>query len=91
MKNTIKKLLTNKLIVKRLEKIVLNLHTKTYLLSGILAGSLNDGVHPKHRIMKYKEWFVDNIEKSWVVLDVGCNTGMMPEVMSKKASFIYGI
>ncbi|MEA3513764.1 MAG: class I SAM-dependent methyltransferase, partial [Campylobacterota bacterium] len=47
--------------------------------------------HPKHEIMKYKEWFLDNIQKDWVVLDVGCNTGMMPEVMSSKASFVYGI
>jgi len=41
--------------------------------------------------MKYKEWFSDNIGANDIVLDVGCNTGMMPEVMSLKASFVYGI
>ncbi len=41
--------------------------------------------------MQYKEWFLENIEPDLVVLDVGCNTGMMPAVMSSKASFVYGI
>jgi 2-polyprenyl-3-methyl-5-hydroxy-6-metoxy-1,4-benzoquinol methylase len=39
----------------------------------------------------YKEWFLSQLESNWVVLDVGCNTGIMPEVMSHKADFIYGI
>ncbi|WP_171341121.1 class I SAM-dependent methyltransferase [Vibrio coralliilyticus] len=41
--------------------------------------------------MKYKEWFLDHIRSDWVVLDIGCNTGMMPEVMAKKAKFVYGL
>ncbi len=91
IKKIIKKIISNKNIAINLQKIVLNLHTQTYNLSGILASSVNDGIHPKHRIIKYKEWFTDHIEKGWVVLDVGCNTGMMPEVISKKAKFVYGI
>ena len=78
-------------MARLLHKVVLNIHTKTYSLSGTFAGILNDGIHPKHRIMKYKEWFLDNIKKDWIVLDVGCNTGMMPGVMSCKAKFVYGI
>lgn len=91
MKNLIKKLIFNKMIAKVLLKPILKFHSLTYQLSGILASNLNDGIHPKHKIMRYKEWFLDNIQKDWVVLDVGCNTGMMPEVMSSKASFVYGI
>jgi 2-polyprenyl-3-methyl-5-hydroxy-6-metoxy-1,4-benzoquinol methylase len=81
----------SKIIAKLLQNTILNLHSKAYSFSGYIASILNDGVHPKHRIMKYKEWFLDNIQKDWVVLDIGCNTGMMPVVMSKKASFVYGI
>jgi len=91
MRRLIRLLLKNKTVAKILQKLVLNLHSKTYNLSGTLASVLNDGIHPKHNIMKYKEWFIDNIQKDWVVLDVGCNTGMMPEVMSAKAKFVYGI
>ncbi len=91
MKKSLRMILKNKIMAKILQNFILNLHTKTYALSGSLASVLNEGIHPKHRIMKYKEWFLDNIQKDWVVLDVGCNTGMMPEVMSNKASFVYGI
>lgn len=71
--------------------LMLNTHSIAYYYSGVLASFRGDGIHPKHRIIKYKEWFLDNIEPNWVVLDVGCNTGMMPEVMSSKANFVYGI
>ena len=89
-------IMINKVIrIKKISKIlirpILRLHTVLYKLTGIIAIQLNDGVHPKHRIMQYKEWFLDNIKDDHVVLDVGCNTGMMPEVMSQKATFVYGI
>jgi len=91
MRNLMKWLLLNKLVAKILHKLILKMHTLSYELSGIFASILNDGIHPKHKIMRYKEWFVDNIEDDWVVLDVSCNTGMMPEIVSKKANFVYGI
>ncbi len=91
MKKLIKLLFLNKIVAKLLHKSVLKLHSLTYKLSGIFASILNNGIHPKHKIMRYKEWFVDNIKDNWVVLDVGCNTGMMPEVVSAKASYVYGI
>lgn len=91
MKSFIKKLVLNKLLAKLLIKPILKLHSFTYEFAGKFAIVLSDGVHPKHEIMQYKEWFLDNIEEDWVVLDVGCNTGMMPEIMSTKTSFVYGI
>ncbi len=91
MKRLIKLLIKKPLFARAMQNFVLNLHSKTYILSGLISSTLNNGIHPKHRILKYKEWFLDNIQKDWVVLDVGCNTGMMPELMSKKARFVYGI
>ena len=91
MKYLLKNIILNKFIAKLLLKPMLKLHSFTYVFAGKLAIVLNNGVHPKHSIMKYKEWFVNNIQDDWVVLDVGCNTGMMVDVMSKKAKFIYGI
>ena len=91
MKNVLKKILLTKFIANTFIKSLLRLHSFTYDLAGLYSSILNNGVHPKHKIMKHKEWFLDNIKKEWVVLDVGCNTGMMPELMSGKASFVYGI
>ncbi len=91
MKSIIKYLIFNKFIARLTLLPLLKLHSFSYNLSGIYASIINNGIHPKHRIMKYKEWFLDNLHKDWVVLDIGCNTGMMPEVFSKKVSFVYGI
>jgi len=59
-------------------------------LATIFGCSLNEH-HPKHEIIQYKQWFVNHINSNEVVLDVGCNNGSMPEVMSEKAGFVYGI
>lgn len=72
-------------------RLAMRLHGHLYDLCGILAVSVNDGVHPKHRILRYKEWFLDGIEADWVVLDVGSNTGAMPALLAGKARHVYGI
>jgi SAM-dependent methyltransferase len=85
------KLLSNKAVAKTLLRPMLKIHTLSYKLSGLFASVVHNNIHPKHRIMLYKEWFLDNINKNDVVLDVGCNNGLMPEAMSQKATFVYGI
>lgn len=81
-----------KYLAKKLIKPVLKLHSFHYHMAARLAILLDDnGIHPKHRIMRYKEWFLEQIDKNWIILDVGCNTGMMPYLFSEKAKFVYGI
>jgi len=72
-------------------KPALKLHTMFYKLASMMAIQLNSGVHPKHRIMQYKEWFLRHVEDGHIVLDVGCNTGTMTRVMSQKAALVYGL
>lgn len=91
IKRIIYKILIPPPFPKLLIRPILRLHGFCYGLAGPMASQIENGVHPKHRIMRYKEWFLDNIGENDVVLDVGCNMGMMPEVMSKKAAFVYGI
>jgi SAM-dependent methyltransferase len=91
LKLIINKIIRTPFLSNVLIRPVLNLHSLCYKIAGSIAIELNSGVHPKHRIMQYKDWFLDNIDSESIVLDVGCNTGMMPEVMSKKAIFVYGI
>ncbi len=90
-KKIVKLVVLNRMSARILLKFLLQLHTKLYLLLGLYASMMNNGIHPKHRIMRHKEWFLDNIQSDDVVLDVGSNTGMMPEIMSQKAEFVYGI
>jgi 2-polyprenyl-3-methyl-5-hydroxy-6-metoxy-1,4-benzoquinol methylase len=91
MKEALKKIVYNKYLGEFVLKLVLKVHTKAYNISGGLSSYLNNGIHPKHKIMRYKEWFLDNINRKDVVLDVGSNTGMMAELISYKVSYVYGI
>jgi len=59
--------------------------------TGLCTYHLNSGVHPKHNIILYEKWFANNISKNDIVLDIGCNTGMMVGRLSEKAEYVYGI
>ncbi len=49
------------------------------------------GIHPKHKIMNYKNFFVNNVEKDETVLDVGCFYGEISFPVAKKAKNVVGI
>ena len=95
MKNTIKKVislfLTRKMKIYLL-RILLCINKKSYNymtnLSMLIEGG---GNHPKHRIMRYREWFAKNLNPSWVVLDLGCHNGHMTFFLSDYCSYIYGL
>jgi len=56
-----------------------------------LAIKENKGIHPKHRIMKYHQFFLKNIRKTDRVLDIGCGNGFVAYDIAKKAKYILGI
>ena len=91
VKDVILALVFNKVSARLLLKPLLRLHSLSYNFSGRYAGILNNGIHPKHSIMRYKEWCVDNINEDWIVLDIGSNKGIMTSALGKKAKFVYGI
>lgn len=91
LKKAVAKLLRNKRVSTALLPHLLKMNTISYKLISAVAVGANNGVHPKHGLIKYKEWFRDNLESGWVVLDIGCSTGLMPKVMSDKAKFVYGM
>jgi len=41
------------------------------------AMALGDGVHPKHRLTRYHDFFVDNIAPNSTVVDIGCGYGAL--------------
>lgn len=59
-------------------QISLKCHNLSYQIAGILSTELEpDGLHPKHRLMKYHDWFTSKIEKDWDVIDIGCGNGAL--------------
>jgi len=91
MRHFLKRTIFSKTLAKFLIRPILRWHSLCYKWAGSFAVILNDGVHPKHYIMKYKEWFLDRIKPGWVVLDLGCDTGMLPALLAEKAAFIYAV
>lgn len=49
-----------------------------------------DGVHPKHRLMRYHEYFSSRLKSGERVLDVGCGYGALAESMSKTGAVVCG-
>ena len=80
-----------KTILKRMIKFLLTLNTYTYDKASILSVKLENGLHPKHRIMNYSSFFIKNITENETVLDVGCGNGFNTFNIAKKAKKIVGI
>jgi SAM-dependent methyltransferase len=53
--------------------------------------SFEQGIHPKHRLTRYHDFFLDNIEATDTVLDVGCGLGLLACESAAKASRVVGI
>lgn len=57
----------------------------------IYSVKFNSGVHPKHELMKYYNFFLKNIRPASRVLDIGCGYGYVAYKISKKAGWVTGI
>lgn len=47
--------------------------------------------HPKHAVMDYHKFFMDNIKAGDKVLDVGCGTGEVANDLAAKADLVVGV
>lgn len=90
MKKIVKKIIYNKNFARRVIKSILRMHSLTNVLADTFSIAA-EGIHPKHRILNYEKWFLEKIEKGWIVLDIGSNTGLMASLLAEKAGFVYGI
>jgi len=73
-------------------KLLLWIHSFSYRVVGFLSQKVEEErVHPKHRIMNYHKFFVDNIDENDVVLDIGCGNGALSYDIAKKAKKVVGI
>ena len=78
-------------IYKILTKFALKLHDFSYKLASRLAIKVEGSLHPKHRLMNYHKFFVDNIEARDTVLDIGGRNGALAYDVAKKAKKVVGI
>lgn len=74
-----------------LVRLALRLHSFSYKLVSKFAIMAEGGLHPKHRLMGYHDFFVNRIKQSDVVLDIGCGNGALAFDLAKKAKQVVGI
>ena len=76
---------------KSLIRFILRFDNFLYRLIGKLAIKAEGGLHPKHRLMNYHKFFMDNINSEDTVLDIGCGNGALTFEVGKKAKKVIGI
>ncbi len=72
-------------------KILIWIHNFSYRVIGVLTIKENGGIHPKHKILQYEKFFLNNIKSKDAVLDIGCGNGFLAHALSQKAGNIIGI
>ncbi|MEW6068413.1 MAG: class I SAM-dependent methyltransferase [Nitrospirota bacterium] len=91
MKSLIKKLILTPVVSKKIVKQLLKIHTLSYRFISTFSVAAEDGLHPKHRLMNYHKFFVDNVSEDDIVLDIGCGNGALTYDIAKKAKYVFGI
>ena len=72
-------------------KLLLRLYNYLYKRISTLSVKINNGVHPKHKIMDYHSYFLNNIKNDSKVLDIGCGIGALAYDIANKAGYVVGI
>jgi 2-polyprenyl-3-methyl-5-hydroxy-6-metoxy-1,4-benzoquinol methylase len=91
MKQLLKKLLYNKTTAKWQMPVWIWLHNQAYTQISGNAVRLHNGKHPKHEIIDYSQYFLDNIDPTDTVIDIGCGNGMNAARIASKAKSVTGI
>ena len=79
------------MLYKFLLKLALKLHSFSYKLISYLAIKNEHGLHPKHRLIGYHEFFTRNVRENDRVLDIGCGNGSLAKDVANHAKSVTGI
>jgi SAM-dependent methyltransferase len=73
-------------------RALLALQDELFRRTDMLAIDLDGGVHAKHRIMRYHDFFVERVREGETVLDVGCGKAELAYDLAERArAYVTGI
>lgn len=73
-------------------RFLLQLDRWLYFLQGQMANSYGKGVSPKHRLIKYHDFFVGRVHNGERVMDIGCGIGAVAyDVADRGGAYVVGI
>lgn len=81
----------NKRTARLMLRMLMRLHNFCYRNISRFALVVEEGIHPKHRLMNYHAFFVDNVAPQDVVLDIGCGNGFLTHDVADKARGVTAI
>jgi len=87
----LKKILINKPIATIALPFLLKLDNILYKLISRYSVIFHDGIHPKHDIIKYENWFVDRLNPSDTVVEIGSHKGEMSKKVAAKVTKLIAI
>lgn len=88
----IKKILFLPFLAKIIVRLLAKMHKFSYDYVGPFAIAAEHGLHPKHRLMNYHTFFVDNVSEGDRVLDVGCgNAALLKDIAAKTGAAAIGV
>lgn len=94
LKSILKACVTNILVLVGKEKalkFLIKLSDISLNLADSVSIRLNNGIHPKHALMKYHDFFLDHIDPADTVLDIGCGNGVLSYHLAKKCKEVVGV
>lgn len=68
-----------------------DLHKRLLTLISDRASDYEGGVHPKHRLMKYHDFFTRRVKKGEKILDIGSGIGFLAYDLAKAGAYVTGI
>ncbi|MFN0134068.1 MAG: glycosyltransferase [Phycisphaerales bacterium] len=74
-----------RLDAKRRARFVMGLDGPLYELQGQAAVEADGGLHPKHRLMRYHDFFVERIGMGERVIDLGCGVGALAASIAERS------
>lgn len=67
------------------------LHVDNTIRRSITFFALEKGMHPKHRIIDYHQFFLDQVHPEDHVLDIGCGNGFLSYELAQKVARVVGV
>lgn len=81
----------NRSVTLRILRMLMRLDNFCYRNISLFAKIAEGGIHPKHRLMNYHQFFVDNVDPQDAVLDLGCGNGFLTYDVAEKARSVTAI
>ncbi len=92
MKRFLKKILFNSTIARIITRLLVRTHQISYTYVGLFASASEGGLHPKHRLINYHNFFISNVKCGETVLDIGCGNGtLLKNVVMKTKAYAMGV